>query len=307
MDGVLLGEWLDKQGATEFGKHLLLMLSAQMTMDTMESTVERTSVFGVFGILRTYLTGEGGFPVLYPDNREGLCVPIAHAIEQRGGSVWRKQRVTQILIEDGTARGVVLRDGTEVRAPQVAIATGNSRLRAILDPLPAELEEPLTTHCETADFFTYTTLDQPVAGNLQAVTGILGADGSNIGWLWPQHAISPWTTKPGEQLLVACTCTTTAELAEPGSKERLTQQLNDLQEAYFPGFKDATSSQESASHGHLWYDQIAITKKVPRTIDSIRNLWFVGEGSAHSAGIGFEAAASAGVQGALSITEANSR
>lgn len=301
MERVSLGEWLDGQNVSEMASLLVQVMLAAFTMVDVELLSEKISVFGAFGYLRCYVGGEAVLPVIYPDNREGLAIPLARAIEDRGGHIWRGRRVREVIIEDGVARGVLFEDGSDVTAPVVAMAVGNARLPALFDPLPPELEAPLAASTDMVDFYTYTSLSQPVASNSPSFLGILDEGGIPIAFTWPMHAVAPWTTQPGQQLVVATAAYSPKILTELGGSEAAYARMNDIHEVYFPGFNDAIIEQTTQSHNHLWYDQLSSGPKVPRTIQSVRNLWFVGEGSTPIRGCGFEAAASAGVLGARGI------
>lgn len=303
MEQVPVGEWLAGLGVSDPATLLAQVLLAAFTMVDVEVMAEQISVFGALGYLRGYLGGEGMIPVIYPDNRDGLAIPLAQAIEAHGGDVWRSRRVRQIITEDGVATGVLFEDGSEVSAPVVALAVGNSRLPGILDPLPAELEAPLASSLGMVDFYTYTALSRPVASDRAAFLGVLDETGALISFSWPMQAIAPWTTQPGQQLIVATSAYSPKKLAALGGAAEAYARLDDIHEVYFPGFKAAIIEQKTQSHTHLWYDQLSAGPKVPRTIESVRNLWFVGEGSTPIAGVGFEAAASAGILGARGIAQ----
>jgi hypothetical protein len=305
MEDVPVGEWLDGQGCSDMVAMLIQVMLATFTLIEFEAISERVSMFGAFGMLRTYLNGDGVIPVIHPDNREGLAFPLARAIEQRGGEIWRGRKVDHVITDGGVATGVVLIDGTEVHAPAVAVAVGNPRIPKIFDALPPELEAPLAAGFGMVDFYTYTTLDRPVASNRPNLTGFLSNTGMPFGFSWPMQAIAPWTTQPGQQLIIATSAYSPKDLAALGGPEAAYAKLNAVHELYFPGFSDAIVEQATQSHTHLWYDQLSAGPKVPRTIDSVRNLWFVGEGSTPIRGVGFEAAASAGILGARSIASAS--
>ena len=159
----------------------------------------------------------------------------------------------------------------------------------------------MASSLDMVDFYTYTALSRPVASNRPAFLGFLDEVGTPIAFSWPMQAVAPWTTQPGQQLIVATSAYSPKKLAALGGADGAYARLNDIHEAYFPGFNDATIEQKTQSHSHLWYDQLAAGPKVPRTIESVRNLWFVGEGSTPIHGVGFEAAASAGILGARGI------
>jgi phytoene dehydrogenase-like protein len=304
MDSIPLGQWLrEEQGATEIGAYAAAAMLSQISMMDAPTTLDKVSVFGAFGFLRTYVCGEGALIVLDPDNREGLAIPLAREIERRGGKVLRQAKVKSVSTAGGEAGLVTLVDGTELSAPVVAIAAGNRRVETLFDQRPPEIEPALEAPLDITEVYTYTLLDKVVTSTNRAFLGVLGPDGANLSWSWDMNAFLPGTVKPGYQLVVATATASPDKLAEAGGKEGLYKRLNDVHEAYFPGFKDAIVEQKRTGHHHLWYDQIASSPKLPRKAESVENLWFVGEGSAPIAGFGFEAACSAGILGARAIVE----
>jgi glycine/D-amino acid oxidase-like deaminating enzyme len=304
LDTVPCGQWVHEQGVSEMAEHMSLTILATLTMVDPITIRETVSVFGAFAFLRTYLGGDGMLPVIYPDNREGLAIPLAKAIEARGGTIWRSAKAAKVLVDGEQATGLVLQDGREVMAPVVALATGNNRIAALLDPLPTELKEPLDSSSDMLDFYTYTALDRPVASTRRAFSGILDEQGVLVAFSWPMHAIAPWSTQPGQQLVVATSAASAKVLPDLGGADGVYQRLDEVHETYWPGYRDAIIEQKRESHSHLWYNQLSALPRIPRTIESVRNLWFVNEGSKPIAGIGFEAACSAGVLGARDILAA---
>ena len=101
MEQVSVGEWLDGLGVSDMVALLAQVMLAAFTMVDVEVMDEQISVFGAIGYLRAYLGGDGMLPVIYPDNREGLAIPLAQEIERRGGAVWRGRRVRQIITDQG--------------------------------------------------------------------------------------------------------------------------------------------------------------------------------------------------------------
>ena len=111
------------------------------------------------------LCGEGTVPIIEPNIREGLCIPLAHAIEDGGGEVRRRAKVAQVQTGDGRVTRVVLADGSEIDASLVAIATGNPRIPALLDPVPPEVVPAIEylDSVDMQDFNQFHLLREPVA------------------------------------------------------------------------------------------------------------------------------------------------
>lgn len=311
MDRVPLAEWLPDQGADEMISAMVLSFCGNLQELKMADAIEHLSVFGGLSGPRAYLCNEANVVTAVPDIRNGLCIPLAGAIEQRGGTVWRGRRVLKVLVEGDKARGVVLVDGTEMRAPVVAIACGNSRIAGILDPLPDEVQAPLAYSEQTAsqDFCTYAVLDKPVVPREHdRFLGVINPeDGSNVQWAWPLHAAAPWTCEPGMQMLASQSFYSAKEVAGAGGEEAIYAEMAKVNEEIYPGYQEATVAFATQRHRHHWMTPLMVGPKLSRTIDSVRDLWFVGDGSTPVGGAFMEAAASAGILGARGILAAQSR
>ena len=296
-------EWLQAQKVNDVTAHLVMTICATLFVLSLEDAIRHLSVAGAFGWIRSYLCGEAMLPVMYPDNRDGLCVPIARAIEERGGEVWRRSKVQQVIVEGDRARGVVLIDGTEIRAPKVALACSNARIGETLRPVPSEIEAALaySAGSTAVDVCTYAVLDRPVTTERRAYRVVMGQTGDAVQVMWPHHAIAPWSTEPGKQFVVTEAVVGAEEMASGGGLDGVCARLADVNEAYWPGYKDAISDVVVKERHNLWFDPSFIGPKLARTIDSIQDLWFVNDVSVPVGGVCADGAASAGILGARAM------
>jgi len=72
------------------------------------------------------------------------------------------------------------------------------------------------------------------------------------------------------------------------------------------GFTDAVVDMVKDSHKHHWLSPLHVGPKLPRTVDSVAGLWFVGDGSTPVGGVYSEAATSAGILGARAMVGSKS-
>jgi hypothetical protein len=167
-----------------------------------------------------------------------MCIPLANEIEKRGGTVWKGRPVQRVLIEDGTVVGVLMKDGTQLVAPVVAIATGNPRIPRLLDPLPPEVEAPLaySSQLTLKDFTVYTVLDKPVVNHDQCVGVLLDLVSLDVQWSMPLQGVAPWLTAPGTQLMVTHRGMSAKKIAEMGGDEAVLAEMAALDEEMYPGF-----------------------------------------------------------------------
>jgi hypothetical protein len=185
----------------------------------------------------------------------------------------------------------------------VAIAAGNPRIPALLDPLPPELDEPLayTKSIAVQDFNLFVLLDKPVVP--PKITGLFDHQTRSITQLnWSMTDAAPWTTEPGKQIMGVHTAMPHDEVAALGGPEVVYAAMRARSEEMYPGLGEHIQRTAQQSHRHHWLSPITIGPKIPRTVPSVDGLWFVGDGSAPTGGIWTEAAASCGILGARAIT-----
>jgi hypothetical protein len=309
MHDIHLATWLTEQGADDMVAAAILALCGQTNDLTVDLAREHLSVFGGLGVLRILMCGEGSLPICYPDIRAGLCIPMAKAIEQRGGAVWRGRKAAQVMVEAGKAVGVRLQDGTEVRAAQIAIAAGNPRIPALLDPLPPEIVNVLnyTSGIDMMDFNQFYLLDREVVSARQERKVTCTFDPVTMSVAQIHTVISgaaPWTVEPGKQLVLGHTALLPEDVEKLGGIDAVYARMLERSDDQYPGLKDALEATARMEHRHHWFNPICVGPKLPRTVASVAGLWFVGDGSRPCAGIWTEAAASCGILGARAMVEA---
>ena len=308
MTEVPLLDWLEDQKADETLQHLMVVLTNAMWGSTGPFARDNASVFGTFATLRSALCSEAVFAYVYPDYREGLAIPLARTIEERGGTVWRGGRTDHVLIENGRVTGVVMEDGTEARAPMVALACGNDRAARLFQEMPPELEGPVAQSQKIAhrDFHVFAVLDKPVIPDTRdRWIGVIEPDGTMPQWIGPLHNLVPWSTEPGKQFVVAGRAIPVSELGKYGTDDEIRAGMHAINEAIFPGYQDAICMQDIYEHksGHLWFENHVVGPKLPNVSDSVDGLWYANESSWPQMGLWMESAASAGILGARAMRD----
>jgi FAD binding domain len=303
MDDVLLLEWLADQGADELTTMTIMTLASGGVATTGAFSREHVSVHGGIGVIRTLFSSEACYGHVYPDNRRGVAIPFAAAIERRGGTIWRGARVEQVEVSSGRVGQVVVRDGRTASAPMVALACTNTRIAGVLDAVPPEVEPALVFSHRTLqkDYHAFALLDRevlPADGNL--LRGVLRPDGTLALWAIACHAV-PWAMAAdtqAKQFVVAGCCLPAHE--DHGNEEEIFARLNAIMEFNDPGYKAATIKTHNLAHkpGHLWFENQLVGPKLPRRSDSVEGLWFVSQASRPTYGFYMEAGASAGILGA---------
>jgi predicted NAD/FAD-dependent oxidoreductase len=304
MDQVPISQWLEEQGANPILQLLVMTFAANVCETTVQIATEHLSVFGVWGMVRGLICGESPVVCPDPDPAEGVGIPIGRAIEKRGGTVWRGRKVRRVLIENGVATGIEMEDGTTATARAVALSCGTSRVPKILGTIHPEVQAAIDHGQALAgeDVCTYTLLNEPVV-DIKSYTMVSDQAGSNLAFLFPMHHLSPGHTTPGKQFLAAQGFYTPQQYADIGERDGAVKRLNEICEDLFPGFTAATEVQTTQRHRHHWIGPLMHGPRLPSRDPEIAGLWFSGDGSRPVAGLGVEAAASAGLLRAHSIAD----
>jgi glycine/D-amino acid oxidase-like deaminating enzyme len=297
-----LSEWLDEHDCEFMLQMMLAVLFANVTETTPDVAIEYLSAYGAFAMLRGLVCSEAPTVATIPDVREGLLIPLANAIEAGGGEIRRRAKVAEVTVVDGRVTGLLLQSGEHIAASNVVLATGTRRVPDILPNPPAEVAAAIefSGSMGRQDICTYTVLDDPVI-DIHNLTMLTDADGNNLAFLFPMHAICPWTTQPGEQMLVAQAFYPYDEWDAMGGKEGVAKHLLALQDEMFPGFAKAARRTETLTHRHYWLDTLTHGPKLPGRCESVEGLWFAGDGSAPIVGIGVDGAAGAGISRARQV------
>jgi phytoene dehydrogenase-like protein len=290
-----LAVWLNEQGASEILAMIMFVLAANLTETTPAIAAEHVSLYGMMGMLRGLVSGEGMVTAPIPDPWEGLLLPLGRGLDAKGCQVRRGAKVANVIFEGGRAVGVALQNGDEVRGRAVALAVGNPRIPKLLEKLPDELNAPLDYASQLLghDACTYSLMDTPVVP-IQNMTMVADAMGNNLAYLFPMQAIAPGSTEPGRYLLAAQAQFTKEAYAEIGGHDGAIKKLLDIQEEMFPGFNNATVERKEQTHKHHWLNPLTHGPKLPAQSVEYPGLYFAGDGSAPIMGIGVEGAGQAG-------------
>lgn len=304
MQQVPLVEWLEKEGADELTTALCLVIGANYTYLNTQQAAEHMSVFGLFGPMRSYLGGDAQLCTIEPDCREGLWIPMARAIEERGSTVWRGSRVAEITVRNGVASGVILQDGREATAPVIASTLGSGRMKSVLDPLPPEAERVIAfeeaTIGDLKEYTTFALTERVVDSHPGMLIATVRADGSFVQVDWNLTSLGKWCSPPGTNLIASEVVRSEAEVEAMGGESALHAEMQKIAETTYPGYLDSMTDFAALRHPQL-VTAFLTGPKLPRQSPSVDGLWYVGENSQPVDGCYTDGASSAGVLGARAI------
>lgn len=301
MHDLPMSQWLEDHGADEMVTMIMLLLGANLLEVTLDDAREHMSAFACIGLLRTYIFSEGQLLDILPDPRNGWCIPVAREVERRGGAVLRGKKVQSVLIENDRAVGVAMTDGTELRGDKVAIATGYDRINGLLDPLPSEVFEPL----KFAAQFSYrehtmlAMLDRRPPAYPETFLALFEMDGSALCLSWPVD--TPGSVEEGRWVIASQSIRSQAQIETLGGSEGVFASMRTFSEELYPGFTESAVQYADLQHP-AWTCALLSGPKLPRTIESVKDLWFVGEGSVPVGAVYADGAASCGILGARAMT-----
>jgi hypothetical protein len=302
---VSLTDWLAGRGADPVVSKIICALAAKISEIDVDVAERICNAYGILTKIRTLLLGEAFCTSPVPDPWEGLVMPLARGLEEKGCTILRSAKVDDVIIEDGRAVGVRLRSGEEVRGRAVALATGTPRVGKIMKELPPSVQAAVD-HAATVKGFdccTYTLLSRDVTNGLANIRMITDETGANRGYVFPMHAVSPGSVEPGAVLLAAQSQHMPEEYEKLGGHDGAVQHLVELQERLYPGFEEATIERSTQVHPYGWLNPSTHGPKLPGTCPEVPGLYFAGDGSVPTRSFGVEGAAQAGTLRANTIAD----
>jgi hypothetical protein len=295
-------DWLDHRGASPLVGLTLNAYVANLLFLPHDLCSEHLSVAAAVAALRGKCLGGGHRMSALPNAREGLFERFAGYIESKGGHVERSSFLAGVQLGEGPTHGVRLTSGEVLTAEMVAVAVPGARLGRYLDPLPDSVHTAVKYQSELTlmDSFIATRLGEPVAYT-RAMSYLADTQAECIQVMHPMHLVAPGAVPPGEQLVVTQSY---RSAHDDGATAELVAAQNAATERIFPGFAHATIETDAWQVPRHSLAALAHGPKIPRTIDGVAGLCFIGEGSDPAEGLlGAEAGAATGLAGAEDLMQ----
>ncbi len=300
-------EWKDKLTKDPQVQAFYAAICANSTMCEADEAMKYVSAGGVLSISRFWWMGEAHCVAFKPDMGEGLVKPFADVMIRNGGDIFFNTEVLEVIIENNGAKGVVIKDekgGTkDILADRVIVNAYFHDIPKIFKELPPEVKEPVDNYKKIPfkDFTLYAGLGRKITDEAHPVSVVEPSTGSNRLMIWAISNSFPWTAPQGKQLIFASRVLPLDEEEQKKVKALIKEEIEEIVEEVFPGFKDAIEKRFYASHFPLWHYQHTWYKKIPCRSNSIRNLFFVGDIVEPQNSMCADAAASTGRHCAKSI------
>lgn len=280
-----LKEYFEPRTSNPYVRRLFSSLSASMCfMGSADLAWDYASAGKTFIMIRAWVAGEGSTVAPHPNLIEGIAQPFARAIEALGGEIRLQHVVEEVLVENGKAVGVRVRnqDGEQViHADRVIVTASWLQVEKLFKEVPADIQKalarPKTIH--RAGAFLVSVLDKTFNHEPGFVLVTDAETGDNVGGIFNQSEELPWTVPAGKQLIWMYYLDDLEEIKKKDLDALVANKLNPMIEALYPGFLEAPKWQkffysEAGSHNGL-----SGGPKVSAKSPDVENLYFAGDGT----------------------------
>lgn len=276
-------------------------IAANSTMCEAEEAMQHLSAGGLLSTFRFWWMSEAHCVAFKPNYVDGLVRPFVDSMRRNGGDLFVATEVTEVIVDQGVAKGVVLKTAEgktrEVRAEKVVVNANFAEIPHLFRAVPPEVQQSIDAYSAVPfhDFTIYAELDRPITAEPHPVSVVDPQTGSNLLMIWSVSNAFAWNAPEGKQLIFASRVLP----LDPGERERvqrtLKEDIDGIIDEVFPGYRQAVVKKNYASHYPLWHYQHTWYKKIPYRSHSVRNLFFVGDCVEPQQSMTVDAAASTGV------------
>ncbi len=276
-------------------------IAANSTMCEADEAMRHLSAGGLLSTFRFWWMSEAHCVAFKPSYVEGLVRPFVAAMQRAGGDLFVGSEVAEVVVEDGAATGVVVTtaqgERREIRAGKVVVNADFTAIPRLLRVVPPEVQGPIDAYSAIPfhDFTLYAELDRPVTAEPHPVSVVDPQTGGNLLMIWALSNAFAWNAPEGKQLIFASRVLPLEKDARERVRKTLKQEIDDIIEEVFPGYRGAVVARHYASHYPLWHYQHTWYKKIPYRSTSVKNLFFVGDCVEPQESMTVDAAASTGV------------
>lgn len=306
-------EWKDKLTKDPMVQGFYAAICANSTMCEADEAMKYLSAGGTLSTSRFWWMGEAHCVAFKPDMVEGLVKPFVDVMTRHGGDVFMDTEVVEVMMQNDMAKGVVVKDRKgdtrEVLANRVVVNADFTAIPKLFKKLPPEVKEPVDNYSKLPwrDFSLYAGLSRKITDETHPVSVVDPNTGSNLLMIWVLSNPFPWNAPEGKQLVYASRVLPLDKDLAKKVQATIKEDIDDMVEEVFPGFKKAVELREYCSHFPLWHYQHTWYKKIPYRSTSVQNLFFVGDCVDPQESMCIDAAASTGMFCAKAILRLEGR
>ena len=279
------------QWLTETRQHarLIKQLWEPLCLGALNTPIDQASTH-IFArvIQQSLMQGKQAADLLLPKQALAKIFPdlAAHFITQHGGEILLQTRVHKMNVNKGHIEGVILSDGSQLKADNIILATALTESIRLTD-----------THLKwyQPQHHPITTIYLQYPSGYRLPKPILGSSGSLLQWLFDRNDLNPG--------LMA------AVISGPGLHQTMTKDqlvahiCNEIQRLfpYFP--RQAQSYRVIQEKRATFVSSVDIDQQRPRAKTSISGLWLAGDFVANNLPATLEGAVNNGIQCANLLLE----
>ena len=294
-------EWKDKLTKDPMVQGFYAAICANSTMCEADEAMKYLSAGGTLSISRLWWMGEAHCVAFKPDMVEGLVKPFVNVMTRHGGDIFMDTEVVEVLVQNDVVKGVVVKDKRgdtrEVLADKVVVNADFTAIPKLFKKLPPEVKEPVDNYNKVPwrDMGLYAGLSHKITDETHPISVVDPNTGSNLLMIWAMSNPFPWCAPEGKQLIQVGKVLPLDKELEKKVQATIKDDIDDIVEEVFPGFKQAVEMREYRSHFPLWHYQHTWYKKIPYRSTSVHNLFFVGDCVDPQESMCIDAAASTGM------------
>ncbi|MBP1686329.1 MAG: putative dehydrogenase [Deltaproteobacteria bacterium] len=294
-------DWKEKLSDDPTVIGFLATIAANSTQCNTDEAMQHLSVGGLLGALRFWWMSEAHCVAFKPNLVDGLVRPFTDAMARDGGELFLGTEVLEVIVENDRAKGVVVKtaagDRREIRAGKVVVNANFTQIPSLFRTVPPEVQPAIDAYTALPlhDLTVYAELDRPVTAEPHPVSVADPKTGGNLLMIWSLSNAFSWNAPEGKQLIFATRVLPFDKAERERVSGTLKEEIDDIIDEVFPGYRGAVVTKNYASHFPLWQYQHTWYKKIPYRSTSVKDLFFVGDCVEPQQSMTVDAAASTGV------------
>lgn len=311
-------EWLDGVTDDPVVKRLLAVLAAVIFVASADVVLENSSVASIVGgVFQGLIGGHANMTMIVGDGCDGLPKGFCNVVLKHGGEVLTNHVVTRVLIEEGRAKGVVVRNVKQeelfYEAPHIILASHYASIRQLIprEMIPASIDQTIDRYMgiyhSTGIDVDFIMRDQFASMRYSQII-VMSGEGSALDYrgaiLMPSY-YEPRLSPPGKQVIKAEKIVPVKEVEKKGDdfwREEATEMVNQA----FPGFKHHVEAVHVGRATPVIHFSFIPGPKVPLFFPGVMGLYIVGDYT-NAPGIATERAASSAMRVAKTILRREGR
>jgi len=259
-DDISVSEWLLNNNQSD---RLIKQLWEPLCLATLNTPNHEASAHVLAKVIQDSLgQGKKAADLLIPRQPLGDVLPqiAADYINQHGGKISLQTRVTDIVIEENTVRGIKTNNEAFIAANNIIVATGPQHANQLLTPYAA---------IETPEFYPIVTVYLQYPDNCRLSQAMFGMSGSISQWIFDRSQ-----QHPGLMAVV---------ISGPGTHEQmtnneLTEHVSEEVHSYYPELPaHALDSLVIREKRATFACTVGIEKQRPKQETDVVGLWLAGD------------------------------